>query len=279
VAIALGQALSRSGYSVTAVASRSYGSAAKLAAAIDGCAACHSAQEVADRCNLIFITTPDDAIPLVAGSIKWKKGQAVIHCSGADSTEALISAAEQGAVTGAFHPLQSLAGGPNDADKLKGITFAVEANEPLLSQLKDMAEALGGQWLILKAEDRALYHAAAVVACNYMVTLTGMAADMWGNFGADGGQAVRALLPLIKGTLSNIESDGLPGCLTGPIARGDTGTIRKHLAAISQKSPNIEEAYRVMGLATLPIAQAKGQLSAEAAGEISGLLKGTCHAA
>jgi len=118
-----------------------------------------------------------------------------------------------------------------------------------------------------------LYHAAAVMACNYFVTLVKLATDLWGTFGASPEQATRALMPLLRGTLNNIENVGLPNCLTGPIARGDIGTIRKHLAALKRAAPEVLSAYRELGLHTIPVGLAKGTLDGERAEELRELLK------
>ncbi len=158
-------------------------------------------------------------------------------------------------------------------ENIPGSTFALEADEPLLGTLKEMATALGGHWIELKASDKVLYHAAAVIACNYLVTLVKMATDLWQTFNVPAPQAVQALLPLIRGTVHNIDTVGLPQCLTGPVARGDTGTIRKHLDALAKMAPSLLSAYRELGLQTIPVALAKGRINREQAQEMYALLK------
>ena len=234
---ALAVLLSRKGYQVTCVSSRSRTSAENLAKAVDGCRVLNNNQDVADTADLVFITTPDDAIARVASQVKWHDGQSVVHCSGADSTDILEPARKSGAMVGSFHPLQTFAGVKQAIENIPGSTFAIEAEEPLLSTLKDMATALGGHWIELKASDKVAYHAAAVFACNYLVTLVKLATDLWQTFSIPPDQATKALLPLIRGTLHNIDTIGIPQCLTGPIARGDTGTIKKHLEALQEKAP------------------------------------------
>jgi predicted short-subunit dehydrogenase-like oxidoreductase (DUF2520 family) len=157
-------------------------------------------------------------------------------------------------------------------ENMPGSTFALEAGEPLLKTLKDMANALGGHWVELKAGDKVLYHAAAVIACNYMVTLLKLATDLWQTFDVPPQQATRALLPLLRGTIHNIETVGIPQCLTGPIARGDVGTIRKHLDALEQTAPHLVSTYRELGLQTIPIAVAKGRIDKNQAEELRVIL-------
>jgi len=265
VGTALAVRLNRKRYPVVAVSSRTRASAERLAQAITGCRVFDSAQGVADTADLIFITTPDSAIPLVASQVNWHAGQSVVHCSGADSTDVLEPAKKLGAQVGCFHPLQTFASVQQAIENLPGSTFALEAKEPLLSTLKALATALEGYWIVLKAEDKVVYHAAAVITCNYLVTLVKLATDLWENFGVPRKQAVQALLPLLRGTLHNIDTVGIPQCLTGPVARGDIGTIKKHLDALEKVAPEVVSTYRELGLQTIPIALAKGKINKEQA--------------
>lgn len=270
---ALAVRLNQHGYQVNAVSSRSLTSAEKLAGKISGCQVYNGAQEVANTAHLVFITTPDDTIPKVAAEVQWLKEQNVVHCSGAHSIDILEPARQRGANVGCFHPLQTFASVDQAIENIPGSTFAVEAEEPLLSILKEMATALEGDWVVLKAGDKVLYHAAAVFACNYLVTLVKLATDLWQTFGASPAQATKALMPLLQGTLSNIGNVGLPNCLTGPIARGDLGTIEKHLDALEKKTPTLFEMYKELGLQTIPIALAKGKIDSKRAEELQDLLK------
>ena len=270
---ALSILLSKNGYHVMAVSSRTLASAEKLAKAVGGCHVFKNSQGVADNAEVIFITTPDDAISKVASQARWHSGQSVVHCSGADSTDILEPARKQGARTGVFHPLQTFAGTEQAIANIPGSTFAVEAEEPLLSTLKKMANAVGGYCIELKASDKVAYHAAAVIACNYLVTLVKLATDLWQTFSVPPPRSTRALLPLIRGTLSNIENIGIPDCLTGPIARGDTGTIKKHLDALQKTAPTLLSTYKELGLQTIPIALAKGKINESQAQELQAILK------
>jgi predicted short-subunit dehydrogenase-like oxidoreductase (DUF2520 family) len=273
VGTALAARLSQKGYPVVAVSSRSPDSAQRMARLVPGCKVFDNAQGVADTAELVFITTPDGAIPLVAAQVNWRAGQSVAHCSGADSTDVLEPARKLGAQVGVFHPLQTFASVEQAIENIPGSTFSLEAEEPLLGVLKEMATSLDGDWVELKAGDKVLYHAAAVIACNYLVTLVKLATDLWQTFSVPSDQATRALLPLIQGTVHNIDTVGLPQCLTGPIARGDTGTIKKHLEALEKRAPAIVSAYRELGRQTIPIALAKGKIDQKKAEELEALLK------
>ena len=271
VATALAVGLSGKGYPVVAISSRSQKSAGNLAGLISGCQASIDNQSVADDADLVFIATPDDTIASVAAEVGWHSGHYVIHCSGADSVDILAPARKAGASIGVFHPLQTFAG--LGQENLPETTFALEAEGPLMATLKNMAVALGGHWIELGAGDKVVYHAAAVFACNYLITLVKLATDLWQTFAIPQEQAVQALLPLLRGTINNIDALGIPGCLTGPIARGDSGTIKKHISALTRVAPELVATYRELGLKTIPISRAKGKIDDQQADELKAILE------
>jgi predicted short-subunit dehydrogenase-like oxidoreductase (DUF2520 family) len=274
VGTALAVQLNGKGYPIVAVASRTLASSQKLADTVPSCKAYEKVQQIADIADLIFITTPDDAIEPVAAKIKWHKGNLVVHCSGAGSLDILESAKQTGAQVGAIHPLQSFANVEQAIKNIPGSTFAIEGDGPIVDLLTEIAEALDGKAIKLGAGNKVLYHAAAVMACNYLVTLMKLSTDIWQGFGVDSNEAIQALAPLVQGTVNNLINIGLPNSLTGPIARGDTGTIQKHIDAFKEKSPELLKMYCELGLQTIPIGLAKGTLSKEKATELNKILEG-----
>ncbi len=273
VGTAFGVRLSQLGYQVIAAYDVSSVAAQRFVKLIPNCQVCQKAQDVTDTAEFIFITTPDDIIPEVAGQLKWYPGQSVIHCSGATSTHALEPAKRQGAAVGSIHPCQTFASVDQAIENLPGSTFAIEAEEPLKGILTDIAKALNGDWVYLTAEDKALYHAAACIACNYFYTIVKLATDLWQNFGKSTAEAIKAYLPLLQGSLNNIKNVGLPNCLTGPIARGDLSTVQKHLEALEKRAPYLISLYKALGVETISIALAKGTLSESRAEELRALFK------
>ncbi len=273
VGTALAVLLNRKGYEYVGASRKSKTATGNKSGLISNLRILDSNQAVADAAEIVFITTPDDTIAQIAAEVHWHSGQSVVHCSGADSVDILEPARKSGAMVGAFHPLQTFAGIEQAIENIPGTTFALEAEEPLLKVLKKMAEDLGGNWIILKAGDKVAYHAAAVFASNYTVTLVKMATDLWKTFSIPADQATKALLPLIRGTLHNIETIGIPKCLTGPIARGDKGTIHKHLKEIRRKTPELLFPYKELGLQTIPIALAKGKIKKQQASEMEMILR------
>ncbi|MBI4328230.1 MAG: DUF2520 domain-containing protein [Chloroflexi bacterium] len=272
VGTALAVGLSRAGYPVIAVASRRPASAQRLAERVAGCRPV-PAEEVADRADLVFVTTPDDAIAGVAEKMPWRAGKAAVHCSGATPLAALRAARERGTLTGAFHPVQTFSGVEEALSSLPGSTVALEAEEPLLSRLKEMAGALGCSWVVLSEEQWALHHVAGVLASNYLITLVAEAASLWERLGVDRERAMAILRPLVQGTVDNIGRMGLPEALTGPIARGDVSTVERHLAALSESAPQLLELYREIGARTVSLALEKGRITDKAAQVLRSLLE------
>jgi predicted short-subunit dehydrogenase-like oxidoreductase (DUF2520 family) len=273
VGTTFGVRLSEQGYAVAAVADISPAAAERFAGLVPGCRVLGDNQELADAVDMVFITTADDFIPQVSSELKWRPGQTVVHCSGASTVQSLEAARRQGAGVGSIHPCQTFAGIEQAIANLPGSTFAIEAEEPVKATLTDMARALRGDIVYLTSEDKVLYHAAAAIACNYFTTIVKLAADLWRNFGKTPADAIRAYMPLLRGTLANIETAGFPKCLTGPIARGDVATIRRHLAALEKSAPELLPLYRELGAFTIPIGRDKGSLAADRAAELTALLK------
>jgi predicted short-subunit dehydrogenase-like oxidoreductase (DUF2520 family) len=265
VGTTFGVRLSEKGYPVIAVADINPESARRFAERVPGCGARLTNQDVVDAAEMVFITTADDFIAGVCAEQRWRPGQIVVHCSGASTIQALESAREQQALVGSIHPCQTFSGIEQAVANLPGSTFGIEAEEPVKSVLSAMAAALDGDIVYLSSEDKVLYHAAAVMACNYVATLVKLATDLWQNFGKTPADGIKAYLPLLRGTLSAIATVGFPKCLTGPVARGDVATIRRHLQALEKSAPDLLPLYRELGRFTIPIGRDKGTLSADKA--------------
>lgn len=264
----LALALDSVGCDVVAVASRTRASAEWLTERVAGCAVMDAPQDVADACDLFFITTPDGAIADVAAGINWSAGQGVAHCCGAASIELLESAANAGAAVGAMHPFQTFAALSEPAEaarRLSGVTFAVSATGWLADYLPTLAERLDGRAIAIPDELRPLYHASAVLSCGYVATLLDAAVSLWTRLGYTEADGVRAAVPLVRATIDAIAAVGPAGAVTGPAVRGDADTISAHLAVLSEHAPELLTLYRELTLASVPLARAKGVGEAELA--------------
>ncbi len=275
VGTALASLLAQSGYNVAQVASRTRASAERLAESARGCVVVDHPDVVGATCDLVFLTVPDDAIGSVCSSITWRPTTAVVHCSGATPLDSLAAAETAGAAVGAFHPLQTFASISRGRALLPGSSIAVETPHPDLRRtLYTIAADLGCHPFDLQPHSRALYHVSAVMASNLLVTLLADAAELWGQFGFDRSSGLHALLPLARGTMSNLESEGLPGALTGPVARGDVGTVKANLHALRGHSRDVIAAYRAMTRRTLELARERGTITEDAEAGILALLEG-----
>ena len=269
----LSVALRDAGYPVVAVASRTLASARAFAERLPDCAIHPDMQGVADCADFVFITTSDDAIAPVCESVRWREGRGVAHCSGAASVEPLASAASQGAAVGAFHPLQAFSSVEEGARNIPGTTFGIEAPPELRGYLEAMAIDIGGNPIFLKPEDKVLYHVSGVLMGNLLAVLASVAASMWPKFGHSRAEGVRALTPMMTAAARNLSANGVPQGVAGPYPRGDVGTIRKHLEALSASAPEYLPLYCELALAGLPFAVEKGALAQERADEIAALVE------
>ncbi|HKV84991.1 MAG TPA: DUF2520 domain-containing protein [Ktedonobacterales bacterium] len=235
--------------------------------------------------DLVILAVPDDSIAELAASLPWRAGQAAIHLSGAHGLEILAPVTARGAFAAAIHPLMTFPAtgaiptGAEQLARLAGCVWALEASTPALAaKLETLIGALGGSVVSLRAEDRVPYHIAAVLASNYVTTLLAAATRLWEPFtGDETMDALPALLPLLRASVENLARVGLPGALSGPIARGDVGTITRHLAWLDANAgepgvADLRAAYIALARLAIPVAQAKGTLSAEAAEALRGML-------
>lgn len=270
VGTALASLLHARGVNVRAVAGRTMTSSHRMAVAarLEPGTATSRAATVAHS-DIVFLTVPDDAIgPLcneIARAKGWREGQGVVHCSGALPSSVLQPAADMGALVASFHPLQTFASTEAAVAHMPGSTFAIEGDAPLVEQLDRLARVLDGVAIHLTPTQKTLYHAAAVIASNYTVTLAALAADLLVSQGIapDTNTALHYLIPLLRGTMDNLDALGLPDALTGPIARGDAGTVARHLAALNEIAPELAQVYRDLGKSTLPVAIEKSRLARE----------------
>lgn len=251
---ALAQLARDRGYRIAAVAAASAATRAKATAQhfpvfSDNSTAAHAA-------DLILLCVPDRQISAVCGELvangRLRADQVLLHTSGASGAELLADARTAGVAVGSLHPLQSFADASTAAENLPGSAFAIDGDPAATTAAAALAQSFGGQILIVPPAERALYHAAAVITSNYLVTLLATAQTLFARWAPDETAARAAMLPLAAGTLRNINRQGAKAALTGPIVRGDATTVEKHLAALPKE---LIPLYRQLGLATLSLAE------------------------
>lgn len=272
----------QNGYRISAISGRDEKKAQKSAKLIGGDVKVCSATDAAAAAQLVLLTVSDGAIESVcqdlAKSGSFSAGQTVAHVSGALSSEALASARDIcGAKIGSFHPLQMFPNVDAALDVIPGSHWFCEGDPHALMILKQLVLNIGGMVHIISVENKALYHCASVVACNYLNALMDVALAIAEKSGLDRKTAWEVLVPLVDGTIANIDKLGTVDALTGPIERGDIQTVQKHLVALSAFSPEIEEIYKVLGKWTIGLAREKGSLKADDETKLSKILSETLH--
>jgi len=278
VGTALASLLKEKGYTLCGMASRGEESLRKATSLVGGEIRTTTApEEITPEADLVFITTSDSAIQEVCDGIAAKGGfhpeQIVVHTSGALPSTILKSAQEQGALIASIHPLQSFANVKEAVKILPASIFNLEGDQKAIPILTELVKKLGGKPLAIDTAEKPLYHAAAVVACNFFVTLVYLSYRLFEAIDIPEEDAAQALLPLIKGTVNNIERLGPVQALTGPIARGDVGVIRGHLEAFKMVDPRYTDIYCAISRLTVEVGAKKGTLSQEGAQEIMDLVE------
>jgi len=197
--------------------------------------------------------------------------------SGAGGLDLLDAAQEAGAGVASIHPVQSFSSIDTAIKNIPGSIFGITANKKAQKQARIIVRDLGGIPIMITPDQKPLYHAAACFASNYLVSLLNVVEAIYASVGINEINARRAYLPLIYGTLKSVENAGTIQALTGPIARGDAGTIEKHIAAMEKTQPQYSSLYSALGLVAADIARKKGTLSSQQAKIINDLLKGVMN--
>ena len=278
VGTALAYLLKEKGYTLVGLAGRGEESLKKAASLVGGDVRTTTApEEITTEADLVLITTSDSAIQEVCDRIASKggfhPGQIVVHTSGALPSTILKNAQDKGALIASVHPLQSFADIKGAVKIIPSSIFNLEGDPKAIPFLAELVQELGGKPLAIDTQGKPLYHAAAVVACNFLVTLVYLSYQLFEAIDISQDDAAQALLPLIKGTVNNIERLGPVKALTGPIARGDVGVIRGHLEAFKAVDPRFKDIYRSISCLTVEIGIKKGTLSLEKAEEILQLVE------
>jgi len=224
-----------------------------------------------ERASIILVAVPDDAIGDVAVRLREANLAAavVLHCSGLRDRSALSALEGHAAGLGSFHPLQTLAGDSEAAERLHAAYAVLEGDAAAVAAGRQLARLLGMTALEIRAADKPRYHAAAVIVSNYTVALAAVAERLAGEAGIPVEDAGRIFLPLLEGTWRNLEMRGTVDALTGPISRGDAGTVRAHLGALDHETRRL---YAVLGLEAVKVAR-RGGLEEGRAAEIEAALR------
>lgn len=264
MARSLGKLLSDRGQKVVAVASRESSRAETAAAFIGRGAQALTYAELSSKVGNILIAVSDDAIEQIAKilAIDLREGT-VLHTSGIHGTDVLAPLTEQGNSCAGLHPLQTIATPEQGLEKLPGSTFSIAGSGRAAEWAEQIIILLEGEILRIAPGQKPTYHAAAVMASNYVVSLIDAAVQVMEAAGVKPEPARRALAPLIEASVENALKQP-EEALTGPILRGDVQTLALHLQGLASLPSSIEQLYRSLGMHTVQVARKQGLKSADA---------------
>jgi len=274
VGTGLGLALSRAGWPIHAVASRDPARRERFRSLVEVPRVFIEPEPMLDEVELIVLTVPDDVIPGLAASLHMYSGQAMIHTSGSLGAEVLAPAMAAGTQVGSFHPLVAFADTERAVTALHGATVAIEGDDQLLAMLGEMARVIGATPVRLAPGSKPAYHAAAVLAAGGFVALLDAIAELGRVAGLDEAGTLDVYGPLLQGTLDNARVLGIRAALTGPMTRGDIGTLRAHLDALRSHAPDVLPLYTAAAEREIKLAIERGALAPEVAREMRAALLG-----
>lgn len=261
---ALASALDACGYDVRALVSRGASGAGRAASRAGVKALALGARELGrlPSVGLLFVSTPDDAmaeaVKLIA-SLPDARASVVLHTSGALSSEVLAPLRARGYAVGSMHPLAAVSEARAGAESLRRAFYCVEGDGRAVRAARRVVRDLGGRSFKIDSDDKALYHAAAVMTAGHVVALFDTALDTLRRCGLSAPRAREVLLPLLRSTVENLSAQTPERALTGSFARADVKTILKHLEALrALEDSDALATYLALGARSLDLASRAG---------------------
>jgi len=251
VGVSFGALLQRKGHRIIGCSGRSLG-ALDRAVSYLGCQSSTDSAEIIEGADAILISVPDDSLAAAAEKLASSvaAGTVVVHASGSTGVQVLKPLEEKGAFTIAAHVLQSVPDVETGIKRIPDSWFGVTCAPSLRSWAEAFVSSLDGRVFWVDEQRRTRYHAAAAVASNYLVALSSLVERVGGD--------LEPYLPLMRATLENVAELGVEKALTGPIARGDIGTVEAHLKNIADSDGEIAVLYRALGREALRLATNRG---------------------
>ena len=263
---ALARALAACGYEIETLVARVASRARRAArlAGVETRAVALARLEELPRADVLFITTPDDAVAEVAGRLaalgdKRSRGRVALHTSGALASDVLAPLGARGYKVGSMHPLAAVSEAEAGAESLRRAFYCIEGEARAASVARRLVRDLGGESFSVSTKEKALYHASAVLTAGHTVALFDVAVRLLARCGPTQREARRVLLPLLRSTLDNLERATPERALTGTFARADAATVRKHIAALREAGePDALLTYALLGGRSLRLAARAG---------------------
>ncbi len=227
--------------------------------------------------DLVAITTSDDVIINIVKDLN-KHGEllnnkVVFHMSGVHSSSILTPLKDKNVTILSLHPLLSFKDSTNSVEELKNAFFTIEGYGDRFEEIKESIEKLGNQLIVISAENKVLYHTACSVLSNYLVTLIDVGLDMLAQAGFSKQEAIQLAKPLVFKTLNNIFQSNTEEALTGPISRGDIGTVTKHIENLNNNNNEWLKLYKVLGEHTIDLTRKSNRINQDTAISLMEVMK------
>lgn len=267
VSTALGLYFKDKGFEIQGYYSRNPKSAEKAAQLTRSCP-CTSLDTLIGNSQMIWITTPDDQIKNVVQQISNlpildKNKKLVLHASGVHSLAILQPLKEIGYQTACAHPLLAFNDPFLAKEKLNEVWFGIEKSKNGNKRLTDFFNACGNKTLYIDSNKKVLYHTAACVLSNYLVTLLNASYEIFEKSGVEKSDIQKATLPLLESVINNLKDKDCKEALTGPIKRGDQKTVKMHIERLKAFMPEMLELYTLMGKETEKMLEDENQKKLE----------------
>lgn len=273
---AMARRLHVAGYPIQAIISRDI-SRAEEAARFVGCSLGTATTDLhqAREGDVVLIALPDDQVSPMAQRLQREVDLSadvtLVHFSGLKTADSMAVVGSSATLI-SIHPLLSFADRSVAAERLDQCPCALEGDEEGLALAEELVKAVGGKSFLIESHAKAIYHAAACISSNYLVTLTACARDLMSRCGFDRQQAMDLLRPLLEATSANLSCFQPEDALTGPIVRGDLGTVEQHINALEEQAPELLDLYRSLGGQTVKLAAESGRLDEKHAAGLQRLL-------
>jgi len=229
--------------------------------------------EVVEASELVLLAVPDDVLADLAlglsSTAAWQAGQIVAHTSGRHGAAVLDPVRRHHAFPLAMHPAMTFTGTPLDLERLHECCFGVTADERILPIAAALVLDIGAEPVTIAEADRIAYHCALAHGSNHLVTLTSQAMQILDDAGVE--EPAHVLRPLLYAALDNALRLR-DAALTGPVARGDVGTVKTHLDVLRERVPDVVTTYRALATATAARAVESGRLRPDLAGPLLDVL-------
>lgn len=272
VGVTLAVAFARAGWPIGGIASRSAERRAEVARLVPGAVTLERPEGLLDLVDVLFLTVPDDAIDSVVAGLRLYSGQAIVHTSGLLPSTVLGPALAAGCAAASFHPLVAFADRERALAALPGASVALEGDDRLVATLAELAQAIGARPVRVDTAGKGAYHVAATLAAGGIVGLLETVVAAAEGAGLDEAGALAIYAPLARQALANAEALGLAAALTGPIVRGDVGTVERHVAILAERAPSVLPVYAALAGAQLTIAERRGEVAPEVLERVRALL-------